>query len=180
MNSQVKWESVSTPYLASTHPGEPDTWAAEAAAKGGRGSQRLLDVSSIEAPTVVSEALGLAHGETVVVRRRLIQFDDAPVELADSYYPASIAADTALAGPGKIKGGAVRVLEDLGLAPRVVEEDVSARSADANELDLLGLSKDTCLLVLARLSRTENGQPVEFSVMRMIATGRHLRYRLST
>ncbi|MDX8033805.1 UTRA domain-containing protein [Lentzea sp. BCCO 10_0856] len=176
MTNVGPWTSVSMPY-ASGQRG--DAWGAEAAEHGGVGTQKLLSVEEVAAPATIARMLGLTSGEAVVVRRRLMLFDGRPVELTDSYYPATMARGTRLAEARKIPGGAVALLADLGHPPRRISEDVSARLATADEQTTLQLGEPSCVLVLARTLFTENDLPTEASVMTMTADGRQLRYELT-
>jgi DNA-binding GntR family transcriptional regulator len=108
-----------------------------------------------------------------------VLLDGRPVELADSYYPSSIARGTRLADQRKVPGGAVTFLAELGHRPAHVEEVVTARQASEQERHLLQLPEHECVLVLSRLSKASDGTPVEFIEMAMIAEGRYLRYHLS-
>ncbi|MFB7939762.1 GntR family transcriptional regulator [Streptomyces sp. NPDC056049] len=171
------WISETAPYLAPRAPGQSDAWTDEAARRGRRGGQRLLRAGETDAPEGIGAALGLPPGERVVVRRRLILLDDRPVELADSYYPVSVAGGTALAEPRKVPGGAVTLLGRLGYVGAEVVEDVSAGLATPEEREHLGLSEGSAVLRLLRLTRTADGTPMEASLMTMPA-GRHLTYRL--
>ncbi len=152
---------------AYTKPGNP--WAAEAAKQGRTGTQRLLAVETGPPPPEVTEALGLQPGENVVTRRRLILADDQPVELADSHYPATIAADTPLQAAKKIKGGAVRVLAELGHPLEEAVEKITARRPSADEAALLGISTDQWLLILTRVSQPRGKPPAELAVNKMVA-----------
>lgn len=176
MTSAGTWTSVSMPYVSGRGG---DAWAAEAAAHGGTGTQRLLGVEEMSASATIAAMLGLHAGDPVVVRRRLILFNEHPVELAESSYPASIARGTRLADPRKIPGGAVTLLAELGHRPRHVREDVSARLATPDERAALQLADLSCVLLLARTLFTEHDLPVEASVMTMVADGRRLRYELT-
>src|SRR5437867_3785016 len=98
--------STSAPYVASGSARAGDAWATEAAAAGRRGTQTIAWAREVPAAAHVATALDLPEGSPVVTRRRVVLLDDQPVELADSYYPPSIAAGTALAEPTKIRGGA--------------------------------------------------------------------------
>lgn len=171
-----KWTSTSTPYVTTREGDRGDPWAEEAAQHGGTGTQRLVEVAEVSAPSLVAGLLGTAEGEPVVVRRRVMLLDEQPVELTDSYYPVTIASGTSLAEHRKIRGGAVTLLAELGLRIDQVREDVSARNATDEEREQLALD-DRPVLVLVRQSLS-GGVPVEVSVMRM-APGRHLRYDLS-
>ena len=166
-------------YLTPRADGKDDAWAEEAAARGQRGTQQLREVSEVAPPAHIAEALRLSAGETCIVRRRLVLADARPVELADSYYPLSIARASPLAEARKVKGGAVAALAALGHAPVRAKEDVSARRPTAEEARLLDLTESDWVLVLCRTSRDADGVEVEASVMIMVAEGRHLRYELT-
>ena len=157
----------STPYVT---PQKGDAWAADAASRGKTGAQRILSVQTSDPPLEVQQALALPAGEQVVVRRRLILLDDQPVELADSYYPATIAAGTALAEDKKIRGGAVTLLAELGHAPAEIVEEIVARLPNAEEMALLEIYEHDPLIILGRLSRDSDGGSVEYAVNRMVAS----------
>lgn len=167
---------MGNPYVVA---GGGDAWSAEAAAAGHRGTQRLLDVRVTEPIDEVRAALELPAGELVVCRSRLMLLDDVPVEIADSFYPASFAAGSPLARPEKIRGGAVAVLAELGRAAAEVSELVTARRPDRYEMDTLAVSAEEPLLVLTRMSYDISRRAVEYAVNRMVA--RHcppLAYRM--
>lgn len=175
MASQDKWVSQSATYVT---PGLGDAWNAEAAQRGAEGSQRLREVAEVEPPRQVAEGLAIPQGQPVVVRRRVMSLDGRPVELTDSHYPVSIARGTRLAEPRKIPGGAITLLAELGYPPKHVREEVSARPADSEERQLLGLDEGEWVIVLTRLLSTTGGTPVEASVMTMIARGTRLGYEM--
>lgn len=176
MTNTGSWTSVSMPYVSGRRG---DAWAVEAAEHGGTGTQKLVSVDEVAASEAVANMLGVALGEPVVVRRRIMLFDDHPVELVDSYYPATVAQGTRLAESRKIPGGAVALLASLGHPPRRVREDVSARLATPHERAALRLDAPSCVLLLARTLITENELPAEASIMTMVADGRRLRYELT-
>lgn len=173
----TEWISVSTPYLTPRADGTPEPWAEEAREHGQVGSQRLLSVSEVSPPRHVAEALSVPKGEVVVMRRRLMLVDEQPVEITDSYYPLWLAGGTALAEQRKIRGGAVTLLTQLGHQPRLIREEVEARSVGPEERRLLALEGESPVLVLYRLVLSD--RPVEVSVMTMLAAGRRLRYELT-
>lgn len=173
----TEWISVSTPYLLPRAAGEPDAWTAETAEHGQTGSQQLLDVSEVQPPRHVADALEVPHGELVVLRQRLMLVNDNPVEITNSYYPRWLAVGTALAERRKIRGGAVTLLSELGYQPKKIREEVEARLPTAEELALLELQIPSPVLVLHRLVRS--GRPVEFNTMTMTAANRRLRYELT-
>ncbi|RAO26447.1 hypothetical protein PSN13_06475 [Micromonospora saelicesensis] len=174
---QPRWNTTSDRYLS---PTVGDAWAAEAAASGQRGTQRILDATTLPAPDDIAQMLGLPAGASVVRRRRLILADDQPVELATSYWAASLADLTVLGDPQKIPGGTARFLAELGYHPVEVREDLTARmSTTEEEMVLQGrvpqLVQSEPVLVLTRIQLDESGQPfqVDVNVMR---EGQHTRY----
>jgi DNA-binding GntR family transcriptional regulator len=160
--TEAQWSGSSTPYLGS---GQGDAWGKEAADQGRTGSQRILKAGPIAASEEVAQQLGLPEGEAVVERQRLILLDGQPVELAISYWPASWAAETALAQPGRIRGGAVSLLAELGYTPGRVDEDVSTRPPTREEVQTLELAVEEWILSMARTITTPDGRPYEVSVM---------------
>ncbi|WP_217919614.1 UTRA domain-containing protein [Actinomadura sp. BRA 177] len=142
------------------------------------GTQKIREVGEMIPPAEVSAVLGLPDGASAVVRRRTILLDGRPVEQADSWYPAAIAAGTALARPGKIKGGAVTLLADLGYTVHEVREEIEVRAATAEDSTELVLPDGAPVIVLRRTSLTAEAVPFEASVMVMAPQGRRLRYRL--
>lgn len=156
------WIASSTPYLTPPPPGEPDAWTQQAA---GRGTQRIVSASHVEATPEVAEALAVPVGEPVLHRVRLISVDGAPVELVSSYYPADrLGPDAAPLGqPPRIKGGAVRLLADLGWTAAVNVEDVSAETAA--EYAAPGIDPLTPVLVTRRTVLSAEHVPFEYTVM---------------
>ncbi|GAB1688496.1 UTRA domain-containing protein [Krasilnikovia sp. M28-CT-15] len=147
-----------------------NAWSADAAVRGKSGSQRLLEVSvTADVPDSVRAALRLRDSDHTVRRCRLMLLDDRPVEIAASYYPASIAADTDLARPGKIRGGAVAALAALGHAPVDVFEQIIARHPEADEAELLEVEWHEPVLVLTRTNVDAGGRAVEHAVNCMVA-----------
>jgi GntR family transcriptional regulator len=172
------WVVNSLPYLTPRAEGQADAWSQEASAAGRSGSQVIRGAGPEMPPAEVALALSLPAGARAVVRRRTMLLDGRPVELTDSWYPPQVAAGTALAAPGKIRGGAITLLAALGYRVHEAREDISVRAVSAEEADLLEVPAGSPVIVLFRACLTEAGMPVEASVAVMPAEGRHLRYRL--
>lgn len=161
-------------YIKPRDAGETDAWSEEARQRGG---QRLAEVAEVIPPREVGNALRLSPGEKASVRRRIILLDGDVIELADSYYPLSIARGTALAQKRKIKGGAPTLLAELGYQPRHVAEDLEFRLANEFELAALTLPDGASVLTLLRTTSTEDGSPFEVQLMVMKAP-RRLHYEI--
>lgn len=176
--SDSRWVSASVPYLTPREPGQPDAWAAEAAARGRRGTQRIVRAGEVPAPAEVARLLGVEDGAAVVVRSRVILLDDEPSELTDTYYPVDIARGTALAGTAKIPGGAVTLLARLGHPGALVREDVTADLADDEERTALRTAPDEPVLRLTRVTLDRDDRPVQVDRMVMPARRQRLRYEI--
>jgi len=173
-----RWVSTSMPYLTPREAGQGDAWAADAAAGGRKGTQRIVRAGEVPAPDEVARLFGLAEGETVVVRRRVILLDDEPNELTDTYYPLHIARGTALAETAKIPGGAVTLLARLGHAGVLVREDVTADVPDDDERRTLRSAPDEPVLRLTRVTLDREDRPIQVDRMVMPARRQRLRYEI--
>lgn len=161
-------------YVKPRGAGETDAWSEET---GQRGGQRLAEVAEVVPPREVASTLRLSPGEKAVVRRRIILLDGDVIELADSYYPLSVARGTALTEKRKIKGGAPTLLAELGYRPRHVTEDLEFRPANEFECTTLALPDGASVLTLLRTTSTEDGSPYEVQLMVMKAP-RRLHYEI--
>ena len=167
------WTSRSADYLA-PRPGQADAWTAAAP---GRTSQRLARTGPTTAPNLIADALGLAPDSSVFVRERIIQLDGETTEIAASYYPPNVAADTALAGARKIRGGAVTELARLGYQPDRTTEDIDLRPATDAESSVLDIPLGTNVLALLRTHHANDGTRYEASLMVMKGP-RRLHYEM--
>lgn len=139
--------------------------AAYLAPTPGRFRYRLLTVETVVPPADIADGLRLTSGATVIVRTRLLFHEDQPVELAASYYPAGIAAGSSLAKPAKIRGGAPQVLADLGFPQRTFVDRISARQPTVAEAETLALPSGTPVIRQLRVVYSDDGRPVEASVL---------------
>ncbi len=179
----AEWVTASTPYLSPRADGQADPWAREAADAGHVGRSKVVSAGDAIPSDLVAALLDIEPGSRAVRRRRIVTLDDRPVEIADSWYPTAIADGTGLAGPEPIKGGALRLLADLGYSAVRHTEDVSVISLDGESAGLLALPVGEAALELVRTSFTENGTPFEVAVMVMTkemepGMTRRLRYEL--
>ncbi|MEU0952146.1 UTRA domain-containing protein [Streptomyces niveus] len=178
MSSSGDWISTSMPYLTPRRSGDADAWAAEAGAKGRGGTQRIVHAGEVPAPSVVAELFGIVDGEPVVVRRRVIELDGEPSELTDTYYPASIARGSRLAGTAKIRGGAVTLLAELGYRGVRVREDVTARMPGPEDRQALRMAADEPVLSLTRVTLDGEDRPIQVDLITMPSHRQRLRYEI--
>ncbi|WP_327234526.1 UTRA domain-containing protein [Streptomyces sp. NBC_01317] len=176
--SVSEWVSSSLPYLTPRPDGQQDAWGAEVAARGRRGSQRVVHAGEVPASPDVAGLLGLDGEETVIVRRRMMYLEDRPCELTDTYYPAAIARGTRLAGTAKIPGGAVTLLAELGHVGVRVREDVTARLPGEEEQGALDIPPGEPVLHLTRVAFDSADRPIQLDLMTMPARLQRLRYEI--
>lgn len=176
--SSGEWVSSSVPYVVPRAKGDADAWQEEAAAKGGVGSQRIVQAGEVSAPPEVATLLSIGNGADVVVRQRIIYFDDQPTELTDTYYPVDVARGTQLEGTAKIRGGAVTLLAELGYTAHRVREEVSARMPTQAERQVLVLADTEPVLCMTRVTLGADGRPFQVDVSAFPASGQRLRYEL--
>ncbi|MQS17573.1 UTRA domain-containing protein [Streptomyces kaniharaensis] len=172
------WTSSSSHYTGGQAPGT--AWEQEAAGAGRRGTHRIVEAGLVPAPMRVASLLGIPSGSPVVVRRRAVHLDDAPVELTDSYLRGDVAADTALALPAKVKGGVAGVLRELGIETPCVVEEVESRPPTTPERTALDLADGVWVLVVYRTYATDAGEPIWVDVMVASALHQRLRYEMRT
>jgi GntR family transcriptional regulator len=123
------------------------------------------EVLEVQPPAEVARALGLSEGGVAILRRRITKYADEPVELCLSYHPVEIARGTKLAEPKKIKGGAPKVLAELGYPQRHMVDEVSSRLPTSEELLELDLPDDVPVIRQFRVIYSDEQRPVEVSVM---------------
>ena len=146
---------------------------AEAGLQGHEIRQDILELADVPAPGDVAEQLGIAAGETVFVRRRLVGVADGPpLQLADSYIPLGLANDQIRcedSGPG----GTYARIEDQGHPIRRYQEQiVRQRAATADEREQLQLDDGKDLVIDFRRVAYADAGPVECLVA-VMAAGRH-------
>lgn len=177
MNSN-NWVSVSTPYITPRASGAPDAWTEEAASRGGRGTNRLAFTGETPALPFVAEAFGIDEGAAVIARRRIVYLNEAPVEIATSYYPPRIASGTALELPRKIKGGSITLLAELGYTTVRVTEEVFAQDPTDDERSDLQLTEGEVVITIHRVNCDGDGTPFQVEIMTAPAKARRLRYEM--
>ncbi|KOV85067.1 GntR family transcriptional regulator [Nocardia sp. NRRL S-836] len=151
--------------------------AAYIAPAPGRFRYELLAVDTVVPPRDIIDGLRLAPDARAVVRTRILYHDDQPVELSASYYPADIAAGSALDKTTRIRGGAPGMLARLGFAQRTFVDRISARSPTVAEVEALDLPDGTPVIRQLRVVYSDNDRPVEASVLIKGAHLHELRYQ---
>jgi GntR family transcriptional regulator len=118
------------------------------------------------APTErIASVLGLSKGEETLVRRRVLYANDEPSQIADSYYPWSIAKGSkALLKEDAGNGGSYSRLAELGNMPVRFTEDVNVRMPADAEQRTLELEGNQPVFEILHVAYTAEDRPVEVCV----------------
>lgn len=136
-----------------------------------------LEVGYEVASAEVRDALGLPGRAKVLARRRRYLLDDHPVELAQSYVPASLAKGTAIEVRHTGPGGIYARLEESGHALAEFTEEVAARMPTPEERTRLRLPEGTPVLTVRRIAFDTKGVRVEMTDTVKAAPSYVLEYR---
>lgn len=160
-------------FRRSTRNASAGAFAAETEALGMTPSQELLEVGVIDPPEHVGKLLKLDKGEKVVVRRRRMLANDVPMQLADSYFPASWARGTALEEADSGPGGSYARVEEAGHRLGRFREELAARAPQEREVRALDLASGEPVVSLRRVAFDDAGTPVEVFES-VVAADRHV------
>lgn len=143
-------------------------WQTACQRAGVRGDMVMVDVGAEAAPSDVARRLGIEDGTTVARRDRHATIDGHPVQLHTAWYPEAVTTEIpALAEAGRVEGGVYGAMVAAGLTPAAADERISSRMATAEESAELRLRETAHVLVLDRVTRGEDGQPLE--LLRVVA-----------
>jgi GntR family transcriptional regulator len=120
-----------------------------------------LTVGRVVPPAHVAEILSVDAGQEVVVRSRRMFADDVPVQIAPSYIPLDIAADTILEEQDQGAGGMLSRMTELGYAQVRMTERINVRPPEEDEADFLQMSADQRVYEITHVGWTAEGRPVE-------------------
>ncbi|HEY7144442.1 MAG TPA: GntR family transcriptional regulator [Streptosporangiaceae bacterium] len=134
----------------------------------------------LPAPGHIARRLGLdPAGDKVMATRYLLSADGEPVQLAVSYEPARLTAQTPVAEPeqGPLAGrGVIERMASIGITVDQVAEEISVRPALCAEAGALAVPPGAPVLLVERL-HLAGERPVEAGEIVIAAERFRLRYR---
>jgi GntR family transcriptional regulator len=163
-------------YKDPADPGQPYRWIGEASKRGYRGSSSLLDVSEVVPPADVRKAMSLAGDAKALRRTQVLMLNDEPCELVKNYYPLDLARGTDLEQRKKIRGGAPRLLADLGYPPARCIDRVSARLPTPEQYEALQMTMKLPILRTFRITHSVGDLVIEVTVMAKAGNRYELEY----
>jgi GntR family transcriptional regulator len=89
---------------------------------------------------------------------------DTPVQIADSYIPLDIAADTALEAHDSGPGGMISRLAELGHAQTRISETITVRSPTPDEAAFLTIEEDQRIYEITHTGWTATGRACEVCI----------------
>lgn len=165
-------------FLRRRREGGRAAYLAELATQGREARVEVLFVGALAAPDEVTALLGVDATELVLARSRRYPADGEPTELAVSYLPLGLAADTAIAEVDTGPGGLYARLEEMGHRLDHFDEKVSARMPLPDERQALALGPGVPVIRLLRTAYSSDGLAVEVCDTVMAANRFVLTYRL--
>jgi GntR family transcriptional regulator len=140
----------------------------------GQSVQQLLGVEVIDPPTEVADRLKVLPNEKALVRRHLLFLDSEPAQLADSYFPLSIAQGTRIERNEEIPGGVQAELEqNLGYELDRFVEELTFRMPTPEEARQLRMGAGIPVVRLLRTLYDTSGRVLEVSHF-VLAGDRHV------
>lgn len=128
-------------------------------------SSRVLDARVVPASAVVADKLHLGEGEPVTLIRRLRLASDRPIALQDAFLATARCPDLLAED---LSGSLYEHLRRFGLHPTQAHETYSAAALSHTEAALLGMVAGSPALRCERVSKSADGQAIEYvqSIMR--------------
>lgn len=126
---------------------------------GKRPSSLVLTHEVMAAPTAVASVLGVQPGSAVFHLRRLRLADGVSFAILENYVPESFSALTA----GQLERHSLyQLMRARGASMRVAKQKIGARTASAEEGELLEMGADGPVLTVDRTVYDNSGQALEF------------------
>lgn len=141
--------------------GELGPWESACARQGLDGRMVLMEAAEVAATAEVAALLEVDVGTPLIYRRRHATINERIVQIQHVWYPTDLVTGTALAGPGKVVGGAFGLLTAIGHQPSVGTERIRARMPTPAEAAELQTGSRVPLLRIERVVRDATGRVLE-------------------
>ncbi|MGH2708495.1 MAG: UTRA domain-containing protein [Actinomycetota bacterium] len=160
-------------------PTDPDVRASaslfltETDRQGVRPGRRMLEIGRMSAPAHVAARMGLAEGDPILIRSKLMLANDIPVRISNSYFLLSLAEGTRLMEPGFVEGGLEVLLRGLGWRFGRAVETLTARMPTHDEVRMLQAGPEAPIVQILRTSYDPNDHPIH-TLESICVTNRHV------
>ncbi|TCP53266.1 GntR family transcriptional regulator [Tamaricihabitans halophyticus] len=122
-------------------------------------SSRVLRLATVPAPDVVAHALGIGEGEQVYAVERLRYADGEPLAVLRNFIPVDLLE---LDTPQLEQTGLYRLFDLAGIRLHMAAQVIGARTATAEDAQLIGGHTAEALLTMQRTAYDQNGRGVEY------------------
>lgn len=122
------------------------------------------EIGKTTPPPRVADILGIGK-KPALVRRRVLYANDEPTQIADSYFPWTLAKECpALLEADSGQGGSYARLAEVGHGPTRFTEDVDVRTPTEPEQRSLDLEPTQIIFEIHHVAYTADEQPIEVCV----------------
>lgn len=138
----------------------------EASGRSWNRDDQMQTVRQCEATAEIAEALQIEVGAPVIERARIVVYEGDPTQRLTSWYRLEDVEGTPIADPTPGPagtGGGFSVLDERGIGPDEIEEQISARMPTAEEEKALHIPVGEPVFDLKRKAFTIEGRPVEYA-----------------
>jgi len=126
---------------------------------------KYREIGRVKSPEQVAKILRLRRGDDALVRRRVLYANGEPTQIADSYYPWSIAKGSGdLMREDAGKGGSYSRLAELGYAPERFTEDITVRMPDDAEQRTLEIEGSQPVFEIWHVAYAAHDRPIEVCI----------------
>ncbi|MEJ2767867.1 GntR family transcriptional regulator [Mycetohabitans sp. B46] len=141
---------------------------------------RLLEVRRLRAPAEIARQLELKPADSVVLVKRVLEFEAKPTVLDEIWLPGAMFRGLTLERLSEYKGPLYAMFEtEFGTRMIRASEKIRAVAADAAVATLLGVAPGYPLLSVERVSYTYGDRPVEVRRGWYVTAGYHYQNDLS-
>jgi GntR family transcriptional regulator len=146
--------------------------------------QEILEVADpAVAPGYVTDAIGLAGGSPMVLRKVRMWADEMPVRLSCTWLPTQWASGTVLAQPRRVRGGVAGFIENpdgpAGKKLAFSDVDLESRNPSDEEKQLLNLARGVSVVHTVTTFLDESERPVYVQEEVADASRHRWRFRIS-
>lgn len=141
----------------------------------GRGHRENTTVEKVDAPERIAGVLG-AYDQQVWRRSRTHESEKRTIQQSTAWYPADLADGTAITEVDTGPGGVYARLHEIGHGPARYREEVLVRLPLSDEVEALGITQSTPVILIVRTAFDDADRPVEVNEMVLDADSYRLIY----
>lgn len=145
----------------------------------GRDHQEGVAVEKVDAPDHVAGVLG-TQGQQVWRRSRVHQSEKRTIQKSTAWYPADLADGTAITDVNTGPGGVYARLHEIGHGPARYREEVMVRLPLSEEIEALGITQSTPVILITRTAFDDEDRPVEVNEMVLDSDSYRLVYNFNS